>query len=94
MSWEVLRFDLPVMLAVAVACLPIFASRLEIRRWEGFLLLGYYVAYTLFLVLKVHRHGMLEAYGDAMRLAILPVTALLLFIVLARAIRRGDFRQG
>ncbi len=93
-SREVLRFDLPVMLAVTAACLPIFASRLAIRRWEGFLLLGYYVAYTLFLVLKVHRHGMLGAYGDAMRLVILPVTALLLLIVLARAIRRGDLRQG
>jgi len=91
---SVLHFDMPMMIFVTAACLPIFASRLSIRRWEGFLLVGYYVAYNLFLVLKVHRHGMLGAYEDAMRLVILPVTALLLFIVIARAIRRGDFTLG
>lgn len=36
-----------IMLAVAVACLPIFFSGLRINRWEGLLFLGYYLIYTL-----------------------------------------------
>jgi len=38
-SDALLRFDMPVMFAVAVACLPIFASGARIARWEGALFL-------------------------------------------------------
>ena len=38
-------FDLPVMLAVAFVCLPVFWTGARIDRWEGVLLLGYYAAY-------------------------------------------------
>jgi cation:H+ antiporter len=38
-------FDLPVMLAVAFVCLPVFWTGARIERWEGVLLLGYYAAY-------------------------------------------------
>ena len=44
-----LAFDFPVMIAVAIACLPIFASGATIARWEGALFRGYYVAYTAYL---------------------------------------------
>jgi len=47
-----LRFDIPVMLAVAVACLPIFFTGHLIARWEWGLFLGYYLAYTLYLILR------------------------------------------
>jgi cation:H+ antiporter len=36
----VLAFDIPVMIAVALACLPIMFSGYRIARWEGFLFLG------------------------------------------------------
>lgn len=90
---EVLRFDIPVMVAVAVACYPIFLSTLTILRWEGWLFLAYYAAYTAFLIMTAHRHEMLPAYGDVMRLVVIPVTALVLVVVLAGAIRRGDYRE-
>ena len=38
-------FDLPIMLAVSVACLPVFFTRLSIDRWEGSLFLLVYVFY-------------------------------------------------
>jgi ABC-type long-subunit fatty acid transport system fused permease/ATPase subunit len=38
---SVMRFDLPMMIAVAVACLPIFFTGHLIDRWEGALFLGY-----------------------------------------------------
>jgi cation:H+ antiporter len=41
-SPAVLRFDILVMLAVALACLPIFATGHVIARWEGALFFGYY----------------------------------------------------
>jgi len=46
----VITFDLPVMLTVAVVCLPVFMAGHRIDRWEGFLFLGYYLCYVLFLV--------------------------------------------
>ncbi len=39
-----LRFDIPIMLAVSLACLPIFFTGNMIARWEGCLFFGYYVA--------------------------------------------------
>ena len=41
---SVLAFDIWVMMAVAVACLPVFLTGREIARWEGGVFLGYYVA--------------------------------------------------
>jgi cation:H+ antiporter len=40
-------FDIPIMVAVALATLPIFFTGLRITRGEGLLFLSYYVAYTL-----------------------------------------------
>lgn len=45
-------FDIPVMIAVAVLCLPIFLTGKRISRWEGGMLLLLYGAYTTFLVLQ------------------------------------------
>ena len=39
-------FDLPIMLAVSVACLPVFFTRLSIDRWEGTLFLLVYLLYV------------------------------------------------
>ena len=50
---SLLRFDIPVMVVVALACLPIFAAGHLIARWEGALFLGYYLAYVLYLILSL-----------------------------------------
>ena len=80
----ILRFDLPVMIAVALACLPIFATGHVIARWEGVLFLGYYTAYTLYLVLAATAHDALPAYSAAMIGFALPLTAVTLLVLLAR----------
>jgi cation:H+ antiporter len=69
-----LNFDLWVMVAVALACLPVFITGREIARWEGALFLGYYVAYVSFLVLSVQSHAALPAFSQAMLVAVLPLT--------------------
>jgi cation:H+ antiporter len=84
-----LAFDLWVLLAVAFACLPVFLSGREIARWEGGLFIGYYLAYTAFLVLAARQHQMLPAFSVAMLSFVAPLTIVTLLVSLLRT-RRGD----
>ena len=84
---SVLAFDLPVMTAVAVACLPVFFTGRTIARWEGVVFLGYYVAYTAYLILAMQRHEATEAFSDAMLGFVLPLTLLTLVVSLAGELR-------
>lgn len=78
---EMLAFDLPVMTAVAVACLPIFFTGREIARWEGALFLAFYVAYVTYLVLGALGHAALDSYRTVMWAFVLPLTAVTLAVV-------------
>jgi len=82
-----LRFDIPVMIAVALACLPIFFTGNTIARWEGLLFFGYYVAYSLYLVLGATQHEALPAFSAIMLAFVLPLTAVTVLIVTVRAVR-------
>jgi len=93
-SPAVLRFDLPVMIAVAVACLPIFFTGGKIARWEGALFFGYYVAYAAYLVLDSTGHDALPAYSTAMLEFVLPLTMVTLLVLVLQALRRSAVRPG
>lgn len=80
-----LNFDLPVMIAVAVACLPIFITGYRIDRWEGGLFIGYYAAYLAYLVLDATGHDALDTYSSVMLLFVIPLTVLTLLILLWRS---------
>ena len=82
-----LYFDIPIMIAVAVACLPIFFTGNVISRWEGGLFLGYYLAYTLYLILSATGNDILPIFNIAMLWFVIPITALTLMVVLVRTIR-------
>ena len=84
-----LHFDMPVMLATAAACLPIFFTGHRIDRWEGALLLGYYVAYLAFLVLDATGHDASRPFGLVMLLFVVPLSAITLLVLALRAARRG-----
>lgn len=88
-----LRFDIPFMIAVSVACLPIFFTGYRIARWEGLLFLAYYVAYTLYLVLDAAGHDALPAYSTVMFEFVAPLTAVTLLILVVRALRQGKVRR-
>jgi cation:H+ antiporter len=79
-----LHFDMWVMLAVAVACVPIFLTGRSIERWEGAVFLFYYAAYTLYVILAAQHHDALDTYSAAMLWFVLPLTALTLVIALIR----------
>ncbi|MBE0549553.1 MAG: calcium/sodium antiporter [Rubrivivax sp.] len=81
---QVMGFDIWVMLAAALACLPVFITGREIARWEGALFLGYYVAYVAWLVLSAQHQGALPAYSAVMMGFVLPLTLVTLVVMLIR----------
>lgn len=83
-SAAAINFDYPVMLAVAVACLPIFFVGYSIARWEGAVFLGYYVAYTTYLILAATEHDALPEFSSAMLYFVLPLTVITAGVVLFR----------
>lgn len=89
-------FDLPFMLAVAVACLPIFADGFILRRWQGAVFLSYYVAYLVWLGLDAAEHDLQSAFSSLMLYFAVPLTALTVIVVAYRAIgqRRGGLSAG
>lgn len=86
-SPNALAFDFPVMIAVAVACLPIFFTGFRINRWEGALFLAYYMAYTGYLVLFATGRPFAQTFGDAMLGYVLPLTVITLVIIAGRSWR-------
>jgi cation:H+ antiporter len=79
-----LNFDLWVMLAVALACLPIFTTGREIARWEGGVFLLYYAAYVIYLVLAAQQHAALGLFSNAMMSFVVPITVITLVVMLLR----------
>jgi cation:H+ antiporter len=79
-----LAFDLPVMTAVAFACLPIFFTGYRVARWEGAVFLGYYAAYVLYLILKATQHDGLPLFSTVMLLFVVPLTVLTLVVLVVR----------
>ena len=84
MAPSLLAFDIWVMLAVALACLPVFMTGREIARWEGGVFLGYYVAYVAYLVLAAQQHDALQAFSDVMLGFVVPLTVVTLVVVMIR----------
>ena len=89
MAPALLAFDIWVMLAVALACLPVFFTGREIARWEGGVFLGYYVAYVAYLILSAQQHAALPWFSSAMLSFVLPLTVVTLVVVLLKPTARA-----
>ncbi|MBS9405133.1 calcium/sodium antiporter [Halomonas sp. TRM85114] len=87
-SSAMVGFDIPVMIAVALACLPICFTGGVISRWEGGVLLGYYVAYTVYLVLGQSHHDALGGFNTMMVTFVIPLTVLTLAVLSLQEMRR------
>jgi cation:H+ antiporter len=85
---SLLAFDLPVMVAVAVACLPIFLTGWSIARLEAAVFLALYAAYTAYLVLKAQEHDALPAFSAVMLEFVIPLVALGVGVSVVRHFRR------
>lgn len=75
-SAPVIAFDLPVMVATSIACLPILFSGFRIARGEGFILLACYAAYAGFLLLDAQKHDALPMVSWILAAFVLPLLAL------------------
>lgn len=73
-----LRFDIPVMVAVAIACFPIFFTGHLISRREGFMFLAYYLVYTTYLVMDATNHDSLPVFSTILLFVVIPLTILIL----------------
>jgi cation:H+ antiporter len=83
-------FDVPVMLAVSIACLPIFLTGKGISRWKGGLFFLYYAAYTAYLILAAQQHDALPMISAVMLEFVLPITAITLFVIFWRHLNRPE----
>jgi cation:H+ antiporter len=70
-----LHFDIPVMIAVACACLPVFFVNNTIARWQGGAFVAYYVAYVAYLILDAQAHDAISVFGRVMAYFAFPITA-------------------
>ena len=89
-SAAAMRFDIPVMIAVALACLPLFLTGNLIARWEGGLFFTYYVAYTTYLVLAATQANITRTFATIMIMFVVPLTAITLLVGVIRSVGRSS----
>lgn len=89
----VLRFDMLVMIAASVACLPIFFTGHRIDRWEGGLFFGYYVLYLVYLSLEATSHSAFVPFTTALLGFMLPLTAITLLVSVWRAWQKPPLHE-
>jgi cation:H+ antiporter len=82
-----LTLDIPVMIAVAIACLPMFANGYALLRWEGGLFLAFYGAYLGWLVLDAADHQAKNEYAIAIVGFMLPLSVITLVVIGVRGRR-------
>jgi len=87
-SSAALTFDIPIMIATALLCLPIFFTNNLIERWEGGLFVSYYLAYTLYLIFKATEHDYLSAFNTTMLGIIIPLTLLTLIVSVWQTLKK------
>jgi len=87
---SIMAFDIWVMLATAVACIPIFLSGREIARWEGFVFVAYYVVYVTYLILAAEQHDALATLTTAMVYFVMPLTVVTAAAIYLRRNRTGS----
>ncbi|MBX3436949.1 MAG: calcium/sodium antiporter, partial [Planctomycetaceae bacterium] len=90
---QALRFDIPVMIAVAAACLPIFFTGHLIARWEGGLFVAYYIAYTAALILIATQSDVLPLFRWTMNGFLLPLTTITLCVIAVRSLAASRRRE-
>jgi len=78
-----IALDMPLMVAAAVALLPIAFTGFIIARWEGSLFVVLYAAYVVYLVLASTAHDALEGFSNVMLIFVLPLVGITLIVFTA-----------
>ena len=95
-SEAALLMDIPVMIAAAVACLPVFLIGHIISRWNGVMFFAYYCTYTASFVVAETVPAFHRTFAFVMLGIVVPLTVLTLLTGVVRSIRQGrsSIRQG
>lgn len=86
---QVIRLDLPIMIATAVACLPIFFTGRRINRMEGGLFVFYYIAYTSYVVMGATGNAHTRSFELAMVAFVIPLTVMAIGFSVFQHVRNG-----
>lgn len=78
-----IALDIPLMIAAAVALLPVLFTGFVIARWEGLLFLGLYLSYITYVVLDATGHDAQRGFSLLMMVFVLPLIALTLVLLAA-----------
>lgn len=90
----VLNVDLLVMIAIGIACLPVFFTGNVIARWEGALFLAFYVGYTAYVLMAAQQREGASAFGFTLAVFVAPLTLVTLLVIAGREWRvRRDRRR-
>ncbi len=88
-----LIFDIPIMIAVAFACWPIFISDYTIARWEGGLFVAYYAMYLTFVFLMATGSPWTNPFLAAVLGFVLPLTLITVAVTTYRSWRKPPERS-
>jgi cation:H+ antiporter len=75
-SADAIKLDLPFMVAVSIACIPIFVAGFNLTRTDGSLFLLYYGTYLTYLVLHAIGSPAAQTIELGMLYAVLPLTVI------------------
>ncbi|MEL6984391.1 MAG: sodium:calcium antiporter, partial [Actinomycetota bacterium] len=87
-SSDAVALDLPVMIAAALACLPVLAADHVLSRWEGVVFLGYYAAYIGFLALDTADHDATDDFARFFGVIVVPLTVITFATIIVRQVRQ------
>lgn len=92
-SVQAIHFDLPFMIAISVACIPIFIADFNITRSDGSLFLFYYTGYIIYLILGAMQSPYKEYTELAMFMVIIPSTLIYMGVRLYLYLKKRKVTQ-
>ncbi|MBK1721016.1 calcium/sodium antiporter [Thiocystis violacea] len=88
-SRAALSMDMPIMIATAVVCLPVFFTGMRIDRLEGAIFLAYFLVYITYVVMRASQASFIARFEVAMLAFVIPLT----LIALAFSVQQSRARQ-
>jgi cation:H+ antiporter len=88
-SPDLMAFDLPVMIAASIACLPILFTGYLVDRWEGAVFLLAYTAYVAYLAIDAASHDAIGGFTAIMLWFALPLTGIGLVMSFVHNMRKN-----
>ena len=74
--------DIPIMIAVAALTVPIFYTQYSVARWEGWVFVSLYLAYTVYLVMRA------AGDGGAFAWVMVCVAGMIFVVVITQSVRQ------